>query len=100
MKSMKRYIALFYVALILLVKVAGLHVLTHDTDAANIQHCEVCLVETVANFTPLIGAETPAIPEAVYYFSELERATKTPHVNDNNSYLGSYHSTRPPPQIL
>ena len=100
MKSMKQHIALFYVTLILLVKVAGLHVLTHEIDTAEAQHCEVCLVETAINLTPLIEAESPAIPETVFYFSEQEQITKISHVAISSSYLGSYHSTRPPPQFI
>jgi len=100
MNSTKRHIALFFVSLFLLIKVAGLHVLTHDVDAADVQHCEICLVETAVNFTPLIEGDNPVLPEATYYFSELERTILTAYVESKGSYLGSYHSTRPPPQFL
>lgn len=100
MKSMKKHIALFFITLILLLKVADFHVLTHDADTTDAQHCEVCLVETVVNLTPLIEAESPALPERVYYFSERELINTATYVVISNSYLASYHSTRPPPQIL
>lgn len=50
---LKNYIAFIFVAIFLFLKVAGLHVLTHDDD--NIEHCDVCDLVTATNFTPIIG---------------------------------------------
>jgi len=100
MKNAKHIIAIFYVTLILLLKVAGLHALTHDTDdTTEVDNCEVCIVETALNLTPLIEAETPALPATTYYFSEQEFTNKVSYVDFKNTYLESYHSTRPPPQF-
>ena len=97
---MKRHIALFFITLIFALKVGGLHVFTHDSDTIDNQHCEVCVVETALNFTPLIEGDSTSLPEAVYYHSERELIQKTRYVDARNSYLGRYHSTRPPPQFL
>ncbi len=97
---MKQHIALFYITLILILKVGGLHAFAHATDVDDAQHCEVCVVETAVNFTPLIEADDPALPETTYYYSERELIQETPYVDARNSYLGSYHSTRPLPQFL
>jgi len=101
MKNSKHVSALFYVTLILLLKVGGLHALTHhDADETDVHHCEVCIVETVINLTPLIESETPVLPQAEFYFSERELINYTLYVALNKRYLESYHSTRPPPQFL
>jgi len=99
MKNTKHIFALFYVSLILLFKVAGLHALTHHSDDADDQHCEVCHITTAVNFTPLIEAETPVVPETESYFLEEKFNNYTSTVVFNNRYLSSDLKTRPPPQL-
>lgn len=54
---LKNYIAYTFVAIFLSLKVAGLHVLTHDdNDAA--EHCEVCNLVSTNNFVPIINDTT------------------------------------------
>ncbi|WP_209400404.1 hypothetical protein [Pseudozobellia sp. WGM2] len=100
MKIVKHNIALFYVALILLFKVAGLHALTHHTDEPDIQHCEVCDITTAVNFIPLLEAEHPVIPQKETFFYEKKISQNTSYVFLGNRHLESYLFTRPPPSLL
>ncbi|WP_291968126.1 hypothetical protein [Maribacter sp.] len=100
MKNAKHFIALFYVTLILLFKVAGLHSLTHHTDDTDIQHCEVCHITTAVNFTPLVEVETSAILKVVFYVVPAKVNTLTSIEAYNDRFLSSYLFTRPPPQSV
>lgn len=99
MKNVKQHIAIFYVALILLFKVVGLHALTHHTDDTDGQHCEVCHITTAVGFIPLLETETPVLKQTDYYFSEQKFNNRTTYVVFNNRHLSSYLFTRPPPQL-
>jgi len=99
MQNAKQHIALFYVALILLVKVASLHSFTHHTDDGNVNHCEVCEISTVANFTPLVGAEITEICEKPPIFSESNKNTILYKGIVQNHFLASNLYTRPPPPL-
>ncbi|WP_143273608.1 hypothetical protein [Aquimarina sp. MAR_2010_214] len=50
---LKNYIAYTFIVIFLSLKVAGLHVITHDDNT--IEHCEVCDLVTVNNLTPAIN---------------------------------------------
>ena len=97
MKNTKQFIALFYVALILMFKVAALHVLTHHADDTDVQHCEVCHITTAVSFTPLLETKTPIVPQRAYFFTEQKLASTAPFVVYHNTHLSSYLFTRPPP---
>ena len=98
-KNSKSNIALFYVALILLFKVTGLHALTPHDDDSNAQHCEICHITTGVSFTPLLEADITAVPQTEYVLLEQKHNEKTPNTVLNNKFLSSYHFTRPPPQF-
>lgn len=48
--DLKNYITYIFIVIFLSLKVAGLHVLTHNDDG--IEHCEVCDLVSITNFTP------------------------------------------------
>jgi len=98
-KKLKHNIALFYVALMLLFKVGGLHALTHQADDTDVQHCELCLVTTAVGFTPVLETETPVLPPTDYYFHEQKRNSTAPQIVLNDGHLASYRFTRPPPLV-
>ncbi|CAM3577141.1 DUF2607 domain-containing protein [Zobellia roscoffensis] len=99
MQNVKRFIAMFYVALMLLFKVAGLHALTHHADEQDVQHCELCDITTVVNFIPALKTEHPVLPQKENYFSEPKFTNTTPYIVFNNRHLASNLFTRPPPQF-
>lgn len=90
---------MFYIALILLFKVVGLHALSHHADDTDVQHCEVCHITTAVSFIPLLETETPVLPKTEYYFLAQKINASTSLVVFNNQHLSSYLFTRPPPQV-
>jgi len=99
MKNAKHPIAIFYVALLLLFKVSGLHALAHHDGDSDVQHCEVCHITTAVSFTPLLETESPVLPQTKYFFSGQNFNNAAPYVVFNNSHLVGYLFTRPPPQF-
>ncbi|WP_419211505.1 hypothetical protein ACNR9Q_12240 [Maribacter sp. X9] len=100
MKNTKQFIALFYVALILLFKVAALHALTHHTDDNDVKHCEVCHITTAVGFIPLLETDQKKLPQRAHFFSKKELVAIAPFVVYNNKHLSSYLFTRPPPATV
>lgn len=101
LKNFKNSISLFYIVFILLVKVVGLHALSHDDDHEDhMQHCELCDISTVFNFIPLLDAESVHIPKTNYFVVAQSDNNKLLDVAFNNKHLSSYLQTRPPPQFL
>ena len=100
MKNRKHFITLFFVALFLLFKVAGLHALSHHEDDSDIHQCEICEISTVVNFIPLLETEPTILPDTEHFFAELRINDKTPDVTISNKHLSSYLFTRPPPLFL
>lgn len=97
MKISKPNIALFYIALIVLFKVAGLHAFASHNDDLDAQHCEVCHITTAVSFTPFLEADTAVVSHTEYFFSEQKINGIAPDSVFNNTYLLSYRFTRPPP---
>ncbi|WP_405414573.1 hypothetical protein [Maribacter sp. Asnod1-A12] len=91
---------MFYVSLILLFKVAGLHSLSHHENDTDIQHCEVCHITTAVNFVPLLEAEPHVFPQIEIYNGEPKITIAAPVLALNQRYLSSYLFTRPPPQFI
>lgn len=50
----KSYIVYIFVAIFFCLKVADVHALTHSDDD-DIEHCEVCTIFLLNNFTPIIN---------------------------------------------
>lgn len=100
MKNAKHLIALFYVTLILLFKVAGLHSLTHQADDTDVQHCEVCHITTAVNFTPVLSIEPTTIPLTEFYVWEQKNNIVAPSNALNERNLSSNLFTRPPPAFI
>ncbi|MEP2279915.1 hypothetical protein [Maribacter sp.] len=100
MKNSSHLIAIFYVSLILLFKVAGLHSLSHHADDNDIQHCEVCHITTAVNFTPLLKTQPLVVPQIEFYDCEPTITIAAPVVALNDRHLSSYLYTRPPPQFI
>ncbi|WP_108869122.1 hypothetical protein [Aquimarina aquimarini] len=100
MKNNKHFIALFYVVLFLLFKVAGLHAISHHGEDLDVQHCEICNIATTANFKPLLQTESPVLPKTEYFFLETKFNNKFQYVVFNSRSLFSYlRRTRPPPKV-
>ena len=99
MKNSKNYISLFFVTLFLLIKVAGLHVITHDEDDSDVRHCEVCDISTAVNLIPLLETEITVLLATAYFFTEQQRNDKALFVTYHNRHLSEYLFTRPPPQF-
>lgn len=95
-KNIKNFITLFFVSLLLLFKVSGVHAISHYNDDSNIEHCEICEISNVSNSLPLIDTNTDVIPNTEY-LSEQQGNKKIYFVSFINVYLYSYPSTRPPP---
>lgn len=99
MKNVKHITATFFITLILLFKVAGLHALTHHADEHEAQHCEVCDIVTAVNFTPQLETEAIGVPKVQCFFTEHPFTKPTVKTGFSNIYLESYLFTRPPPQL-
>ncbi len=99
MKNVKHITAIFFVTMILLFKVAGLHALSHHADDDDVQHCEVCHITLVDSLTPLLETESPVLPQVEYYFPEKKINTTHERVVFKNRHLSGYLFTRPPPQF-
>ncbi|WP_152023898.1 hypothetical protein [Dokdonia sp. PRO95] len=80
-------------------KVAGLHAFSHDVDEGGIEHCEVCEITTITNFTPIVETVfTPVlVPEPVYVATTLTSATG--FIDFENRYFLDTSHTRPPPVL-
>jgi len=50
----KNITAYIFLALFLLIKMGGLHLLTHDNNQEHKTHCEICDLAIVNNFTPIV----------------------------------------------
>ncbi len=100
MKNRKHFISLFFIALFLLFKVAGLHVLSHDVDDLDIEHCEVCHITISANFTPILGTNTTIVPQKQYLLSEQKLLSLVPYFIYSDQLLSSYLFARPPPSRI
>ncbi|MEP3210960.1 MAG: hypothetical protein ABJN95_17365 [Maribacter sp.] len=98
-KNSKHHIALFYVALILFFKVAGLHALTPHNDDTDVQHCEICHITTAVSFIPLIESDATVVPQKEHLLLEQKLNSTAPKVVFNNKFLSSNQFTRPPPQF-
>ncbi len=97
MQNKKHIIALFYLVLMLLFKVAGLHALSHDADDGDIQQCEVCHITAAASVIPLLEIETVVLPKPHYFV--VQKVNTTTLVAFNSQHLSSFLFTRPPPQV-
>lgn len=98
MKNLRSIIALFFITLMLLFKVAGLHALTHYMDESDAQHCEVCHISSAVNFTPLLKEEPLVLPQTEFYFCEQKLTVHDQEVVFKNRFWASSLFTRPPPR--
>jgi hypothetical protein len=98
MKNAKQHIALLFIAMMLVFKVAGLHALTHLADEGEAQHCELCVVTAEVSVAPLLEAETPLLQLTDYFFEQKLNIVIT-NVDFNNRHLSSSLLTRPPPPL-
>ncbi|GAA4232083.1 hypothetical protein GCM10022291_06000 [Postechiella marina] len=99
MKNVKQITATFFITLILLFKVAGLHALSHHADEHEAQHCEVCDIVTAVNFTPHLETEALNVPKVQFFFCEKAFTKPAVKTGFSNRYLDSYLFARPPPQL-
>lgn len=92
---LKNYIAYTFIAIFLSLKVAGLHVLTHDD--SNIEHCEVCDLVSTNNLTPVINdtAQDYLGSNCEFYF-QAEVVSHYSFVYSTTISIDSLFS-RPPP---
>lgn len=100
MKNIKHIIVLFYVALILLFKVTGLHALSHHSDDGDLKDCEVCDIISTVSFIPLIKTKTTVSPKAEYFFLAQKGNAIAVSFVLQNKHLSGYLFTRPPPTTV
>ncbi len=99
MKKFQQHIAVFYIAFLLLFKVAGLHAFAHHADDAEVQHCEVCHIITAVNFIPLLETSPTVITQTVDFLGQQQFRISTDELIFCNRHLESYLFTRPPPHL-
>ena len=99
MRNVKQTIALFYIALILLFKVANLHALSHQTDDYDLLQCEVSDTTTAFSSIPLLQTTGPVLAKTEYFFVAQKTNANSFLVTFSNQYLSSYLYTRPPPPL-
>ena len=93
---LKQHITYTFIAIFISLKVAGLHVLTHDHNDT-IEHCEVCDIISNNSFTPIINDITQSFISNNYICYLQEKV-----INYYNfTYITSTNITnlfsRPPP---
>ncbi|WP_237274503.1 hypothetical protein [Tenacibaculum ovolyticum] len=93
---LKQHITYTFIAIFLSLKVAGLHVLTHDHNDT-IEHCEVCNIISNNNFTPIINDITQSFVSNNYVCCIQEKVI----IHYGFAYTTSINITnlfsRPPP---
>ncbi|UII78326.1 hypothetical protein [Flagellimonas sp. CMM7] len=99
MKKPEQLILFLFVTLFLSSKVAGLHVLTHDTDDVDVQHCELCDVTSSISFTPLLSTDNEFSSPGNTLFIESKHIKGTELVVFYKKLLENSSLSRPPPQI-
>ncbi|WP_299434866.1 hypothetical protein [uncultured Maribacter sp.] len=92
----KKYLAYTFLALFLSLKVASLHAITHHHDG-DIEHCEVCDLTSVNNFTPLLNnyTETP-IGNNFLFYAIKNIVSDYSFTYNSNANIDDFFS-RPPP---
>lgn len=100
MNISKPTIASFYIALIILFKVAGLHALAPHGDDMDSQHCEVCHITTAVGLTPLLEADISDVPQAAFFFPITLGEINTHQVFLQSAERSGHLFTRPPPPCV
>tara|TARA_R110002049_G_scaffold3514_2_gene26324 strand:+ start:3763 stop:4071 length:309 start_codon:yes stop_codon:yes gene_type:complete len=97
---LKNTISIFFLALFLSMKMAGLHVLAHTDDKEHALHCYICDHAVSHNLTPAISADTPEYrienPESI---PQIEKSVDYDFVVSNTIDADQLFS-RPPPSLL
>lgn len=96
----KQHITLVFATLFLLFKIAGLHALSHHNDEVDEQHCEVCEISTIINFTPLLKKETKVLLNTDFTFEKKRINNKVYLLIYFNKNFSGHLFTRPPPLLL
>lgn len=97
MKNVKHLVALFFAVAFFSSKIAGLHVLTHHTDDADVAHCEFCDITTAIGFTPLLSSDRDIAVPTKILFSAPKLNSGTAQAVFYSKPLESHRFTRPPP---
>jgi len=102
MKSgwLKNGITYFFLLLVLSVKMAGLHALTHSGDQDHALHCSICDQAIAQDLSPALPAGLPEFtPENNEYALQREPATSYSFVI-SNALPSDQLFSRPPPALL
>ncbi|WP_299671962.1 hypothetical protein [uncultured Polaribacter sp.] len=95
---LKVYISYIFITIFLSLKVAGLHVFTHDQDG--VEHCEVCEFVITTNLNPFIGnGQQEYLKTNPELFIAKEIIKIYDFVYDNTLYTNALFS-RPPPSLV
>lgn len=98
-EGLKNYITYIFIVIFLSLKVAGLHLLTHDDDG--IEHCEICDLVSITNFTPAaVSDNTQSNVCSTFEFYTQKNVIR----HYNFVYSSDIHITnlfsRPPPFLI
>ena len=92
------YITVYlFLALFLSTKMAGLHVLTHESDSDHLAHCITCELAVINNLTPVIPAEPTDFACTNVEIVVQNEATVYIDVYIDQSITPDQLFTRPPP---
>lgn len=90
----------FFLVLVLSVKMAGLHVLSHSNDQDHALHCSICDQAIVQDLAPALPVELPDFSlENNEFVVQQELATRYNFVVSNTLPSNQLFS-RPPPSLL
>lgn len=93
---LKNYIAYTFVAIFLSLKVAGMHVFTHDDNDA-VEHCEVCNLVSTNNLTPIINDTAQDYVGNNYEFCLQRKVISHYHFDYSTATNITSLFSRPPP---
>lgn len=90
----------FFLNLFFIVKVLGLHGLTHEKDYNQNNNCELCNITDSLNFDPFLFSETNTTFSKPLNFDSDNIKIKTAQLLYFQNNLESHFLTRPPPAFL
>lgn len=100
MTKFRHISSLFFLALFLSIKVSSLHLLVHEENENQINHCELCDIISSVNFKPLLSSEIDSTYPLILDFDGDKIKIETTQLLYHQNNLGYFFPIRPPPSIL
>lgn len=96
MQKVKQHTSLFFLAVFILVKLAGLHQFSHSESDEHHNDCDICEFVITANTTPFMANDSVAIEQPIA--NNFKTITYYSHAYFySKSYLDTSLFSRPPP---